>query len=229
MKKRFLMALCLSGLSISISYAAGTSGAYVGLTGGSSQSRIRYEYDNGRTNTIYGKGNAHMDRPNLAFVAGWGFVILPNCLHLGLEGQLDTNFGGAQRFKQNEQIKISGKRQGLGYAVLARIGAAITPNNILYFGVGAKSVAWRYRVMNTHGEVRCGVSKRSFRPVFEGGTEGLFGKRTPIGWRLSYSFTYGRDLKVKSFPATHTLAGVNSGARFKPHEHAVRAGIFYLL
>ncbi|HXF90383.1 MAG TPA: hypothetical protein VNJ29_00470 [Candidatus Nitrosotenuis sp.] len=229
--KQVLTMLFIGIASVGMVQAKGLHGAYLGVAGGISLSKIDFKVsDNDPIAPSFNNGDGHITRPNGVFFIGYGHHF-SNCVYAGAEAQLDTNFSKRRVFLKDQQVKIDGERKSIGYAFLARLGYAIIPmKSMIYIGAGIKSTNWSFRT--TDASIGgTGLSKtarkRAWRFYAEGGFEGAFNHNDRFGWRMSYSVMQGKRASAGEFPTGHILDGAGSFSKFKPTEHLVRIGIFY--
>jgi hypothetical protein len=223
---KYFKALALAALMVQGAEARGLSGFYVGGAAGASLSRIQFSYDDGPANAIFQKGNGHLNKFNGALFLGFGHL-WSNCLYAGGEFEIDSNFSRSGMISNNQLAKVTVKRKGAGYTLLARAGYAMIPTKAMVFvGLGVKSTEWAFQARDTLAPFAShGKSKRSWKFHVATGVEGLINDR--LGWRVTYSYTPGKKIKVGEFPANHQLSGEGSFAKIKPNEHIVRVGLSF--
>lgn len=232
MKKIILSTLtAASFIAASESNARNFTGFSVGANLGATFSKTKYGYDQDTLDPVSFEGNGNVFQGNglAGLVFGYGHLY-SNCLYLGAEVFVDGNFGGKSTLARNQGLILTAKKTSVSYGALARFGGTISPDTLMYVGIGGKSNKLKYDAITAEDPSSiASISKRSLRLLAEAGLEGYFTSTKNLTWRAAYQYIPGKTLKITRFPDNHQIydAAGNAFASIKTHDHTLRVGIAY--
>lgn len=178
--------------------------------------------------------NAHVNRtysqrglPIAEFFLGWGKTFKDG-FYGGLEGKVDCISGGIHKIAEDTNFTYLSGRKNPGIALLARLGYLVTPQTLVYGGVGVKWVRFGYNMFEKADQIPAPFSKQSLQPLTEVGVETSLPTLKNWAVRFSYSFMPKRDIiqRGKDFPSNHIYQR-NGLLKVGTSEHAIKVGLAY--
>lgn len=165
--------------------------------------------------------------PTVELFLGWG-KIFERSFYVGIEGKVDWAATGKRKIAEDINFSYLSSRKNPGVALLGRLGYLVSPQTLVYGGVGAKWVGFRYNVFEKVDQIPAPFSKQSVHLLTEVGVETALPALKNWAVRLSYSFMPKRDITQtgQSFPANH-MYQQNGSLKVGMAEHAIKIGLLY--
>lgn len=206
--------------------ADGLGGFYLGTSFGVSSIQVSSSYDdNMDEGHAFQNGKNGFLKSTMAVWAGYNFH-LNSLLYMGVEGGLDTLFGGETSVQKNQQFETKIQQKELNFSFLGRMGVMVSQNTAIFCGLGMRSTSWQLQSIDIPSQISTKKSHRSFKPHFQVGVEGKFFAPS-LGWRVSYGYTPGKLIKITEFPNGHLLGNAGGLAQARCNEHTTSVGLFY--